>query len=59
MKRLMQVAFILLLWQSAEAKLRVVTTTPDLAAIAEAVGGDRVAVNAIAILLRNRYERKW
>jgi zinc/manganese transport system substrate-binding protein len=39
---------VLLLWQGAEGKVRIVTTTPDLAAIAEAVGGGRVEVRSIA-----------
>ncbi|MDP6775250.1 MAG: metal ABC transporter substrate-binding protein [Candidatus Latescibacteria bacterium] len=34
--------------QRVEAKIRVVTTTPDLAAIAQAVGGSRVEVQSIA-----------
>jgi zinc/manganese transport system substrate-binding protein len=33
---------------SAEAKLKVVTTTEDLAALAQAVGGDRIEVSSIA-----------
>jgi len=32
----------------AQAKLKIVTTTTDLASLAQAVGGDRVEVNAIA-----------
>lgn len=34
--------------QPAAGKVRIVTTTPDLAAIARAVGGDRVEVKSIA-----------
>src|ERR1700720_4334317 len=31
----------------AQAKLRLIATTPDLASLAEAVGGERVAVSSI------------
>ncbi|MDA0746080.1 MAG: metal ABC transporter substrate-binding protein [bacterium] len=37
-----------LLATNVDAKVRIVTTTPDLAAIAEAVGGDLVEVQSIA-----------
>jgi ABC-type Zn uptake system ZnuABC Zn-binding protein ZnuA len=39
---------LLVLPLAAHAKLKVVTTTPDFAAIAQAVGGDRVEVTALA-----------
>lgn len=51
MKRLLTVAIATILLSSgadAEAALRVVTTLPDLAAIAAEVGGDEVRVEAIA-----------
>jgi zinc/manganese transport system substrate-binding protein len=42
--------FVACFWAArAEAKLSVVATTPDLAAIASAVGGDRVTVKALSL----------
>jgi len=40
--------FLLSLPLAAHAKLKVVTTAPDFAAIAQAIGGDRVEVTALA-----------
>ena len=39
---------MLLAGGSAEAKVRVVTSTPDFAAIAKEIGGDRVDVESLA-----------
>ena len=39
---------LLILAKAAQGELKVVTTTPDLAAIAKAVGGDQVQVRSIA-----------
>lgn len=41
-------AVMLLAGRSAEAKVRVVTSTPDFAAIARDIGGDRVDVESLA-----------
>ena len=48
MRHTTTLGMVLLLWQGVEGNVRVVATTPDLASIAEAVGGDRVEVRSIA-----------
>jgi len=40
--------FLLLIAARAEAKLIIVTTTPDFASVAEEIGGDNVAVSSLA-----------
>lgn len=46
---LLTFASLLLFCGSAAAEVRVVATTPDLAAIAQAIGGQRVKVTALAL----------
>ncbi len=50
MKRVVTLFILLSLWAAApaEAKLKVVTTTEDLTALAREVGGDRIEVSSIA-----------
>ena len=50
------VVSMLFLGQPAAARVRVVTTTPDLAAIARAVGGDRVEVQSIVRGYQNPHD---
>jgi zinc/manganese transport system substrate-binding protein len=42
------ILLIILLTKQAEAKIRIVATTPDFGSVAEAVGGDRVEVDSLA-----------
>lgn len=49
LSKLLFVVSLLVLPSRAYAELRVVTSTPDLAAIASAVGGSRVKVKALAL----------
>lgn len=44
----MATALLLGAWDTAAAPFRVVTTTPDLAAVASAIGGDRVHVRSLS-----------
>jgi len=48
MKNIWIIVLILCFAAQANAQIRVVTTTPDLAAIAQKIGGDHIVVTAIA-----------
>lgn len=53
MKGLLLSALVLALGQSATAVVKVITTTPDLASIAAAVGGKNVSVSALVVGARD------
>jgi zinc/manganese transport system substrate-binding protein len=48
MKKLLTIALMVVVPLAAHAKLNIVTTTPDLAAIAREIGGDGVEVQSLA-----------
>lgn len=48
MKKILYGLVWVLLWQNASAKLNVVVTTPDLAALTKVVGGDEVTLTVLA-----------
>jgi zinc/manganese transport system substrate-binding protein len=45
---ILSVLFVFLLASASEAKLKIVTTTPDFASIAREIGGDKVEVSSLA-----------
>src|SRR5690349_12896151 len=48
MKKFLLLLAVLTCWGSAQAKLNVVATTPDLAAITREIGGDRIDLTTLA-----------